>query len=1291
VECSLERGLVCKGQCFDFEIRIYCECGDSTSPKPQITTRSPEKRTTFPIIAIPIVPIAVVKKPTYIKICDPNVPNVEHPLSCSKFLQCVMAQNGTFIYAEKTCGDSMMFNPKAMVCDWPASVKAIKPKCGTTPEEIVKPQCPPNYVWSECAIPCNRACNYYGKQLRLAGNCTSASNDCLSGCLPLGSAVTCDYPKVWRDWKSCVELASCTCVGPNNEQLKPGQVIKISECQTCQCINNEYICADTPCARETIRKQVVTPKPGGKTQIITEEETIIEQIFTPEYITVCDPSVPHVEHPNSCYKFLHCQPARDGSWVYAVKTCYPDMMFNPQSMICDWPASVKAIKPNCGINPGEIEIWELKTKQVITSPRPGTTSSSRVTPRVTEKPLKIVSVPSKPQFVVEPTTGEVGYGSERIPHYIRICNPNVPHIEHPNSCYKFLHCQQAANGSWVYAVKTCYPDMMYNPQAMVCDWPASVKAMKPSCGVNPGEIEIWELKVIEKIITQRPGTVTEKTLKIVSSSPRPQYVIETEDKDVVDYAGGRIPHYIRICNPSVPHIEHPNSCYKFLHCQQAANGSWVYAVKTCYPDMMYNPQAMVCDWPASVKAMKPSCGVNPGEIEIWELKVIEQVITSRPGTTSSSRVTPRVTEKPLKIVSVPSKPQFVVEPTTGEVGYAGGRIPHYIRICDPSVPHIEHPNSCYKFLHCQPAPNGSWVYVVKTCYPDTMFNPQSMICDWPASVAAIKPNCGVNPGEIEIWEYISTERPLQSLTSPGSRTSPSSRVTPGIKIVPDTRTSPKPFATDKPTKKPQFFVETTQPEVIAFAEDKVPYFIRICDPRVPQVEHPESCYKFLLCQKSPNGTFVYAEKSCGDNLMFNPQIKDCDWPPNVQKIKPVCGKGLEILNQVTSRKPEQITTTTTTSTPLLPVIIVQSTVTPPSFCDQTKLVPLLPLLPDSAFTASSSLGPAFMPEAARLDSKSNGDSAGSWVSKTNDLNQYLQIEFPQSIPVYGVIVRGSPILDQYVTSFKILHSFDGQTFHVLDDTNNRPQIFSGSVDPRTPVKSMFKVPVEAKLIRIYPISWNGNIALRTELLGCQKTTYPITFGPVLTTTTRKPIIAVTQPQLFAEITTTVISIIVPEKPMCDDPLGVENSQISPNQITFSSIKDSGSVKTKVRKNPLEIIKLQSPRGWMPLTDNVNEFVMFDFLGNRNLTGVVTKGGEYGWVKSFNVLFSKDNVIWNKVVDETGRPQEFIANVDAYTPKKNLFRQPINAQYLKIQPTKWHSTIEMKLEPLGCFKPYREFA
>lgn len=77
------------------------------------------------------------------------------------------------------------------------------------------------------------------------------------------------------------------------------------------------------------------------------------------------------------------------------------------------------------------------------------------------------------------------------------------------------------------------------------------------------------------------------------------------------------------------------------------------------------------------------------------------------------------------------------------------------------------------------------------------------------------------------------------------------------------------------------------------------------------------------------------------------------------------------------------------------------------------------------------------------------------------------------------------------------------------------------------------------------------------------------------------------------------------------------------------------------------------------------------------------------MKSYNVLYSQDNIIWNKILDDVGKPREFLANVDSENEKKIFFKNPIKAQYLKIQPTRWHVAIEIKLEPIGCYEPYRK--
>lgn len=179
---------------------------------------------------------------------------------------------------------------------------------------------------------------------------------------------------------------------------------------------------------------------------------------------------------------------------------------------------------------------------------------------------------------------------------------------------------------------------------------------------------------------------------------------------------------------------------------------------------------------------------------------------------------------------------------------------------------------------------------------------------------------------------------------------------------------------------------------------------------------------------------------------------------------------------------------------------------------------------------------------------------GNWSPFKQDLNQYLQIEFPHPVPIYGIIVRGSPVLSQYVTSFKVLFSYDDSgIFHVIDDLNGNPQIFSGSVDSNTAIKNIFHRPLEAKFVRIYPLSWEQSIALRVEILGCTRDPgkHLITFPPVGPTT---PIYII--PPTLATETAPILQItppsfiITPVVPICDDPLGVENSQISPNQIKF---------------------------------------------------------------------------------------------------------------------------------------------
>lgn len=269
--------------------------------------------------------------------------------------------------------------------------------------------------------------------------------------------------------------------------------------------------------------------------------------------------------------------------------------------------------------------------------------------------------------------------------------------------------------------------------------------------------------------------------------------------------------------------------------------------------------------------------------------------------------------------------------------------------------------------------------------------------------------------------------------------------------------------------------------------------------------------------------------------------------------------------------------------------------------------------------------------------------------------QYLQIAFATPIPLFGVIMRGSPIFDQYVTSFKILHSSEGIAFHYLVDETTHPQIFRGPIDSRTPVKSLFKIPIEAKVIRIYPLTWHGAIAIRAELLGCSRER-----------------VNITTPHHEEKH----------EELLCDDPLGVSNGKMSLNQITLSSFKGD-LPEDEARKQ----LSLTANYGWRPAIDSPNEFIQFDFLELRNVTGIETKGGEFGWVTAYNIQYTQDLSIWSTIQNIEGTPQLFLANFDSHSPKVNHFKYPIQARAVKVIPIKWHDCIELKIEPIGCFAPY----
>ena len=91
--------------------------------------------------------------------------------------------------------------------------------------------------------------------------------------------------------------------------MKPTQIVIESDCETCQCLNNEYIC-------------------------VTSNHCKTPEIALPNS-TVCNPDLAIIEHTYDCSKYLVCTYNDEGEEYYKTEECSPLDFFNPKTSKCE--------------------------------------------------------------------------------------------------------------------------------------------------------------------------------------------------------------------------------------------------------------------------------------------------------------------------------------------------------------------------------------------------------------------------------------------------------------------------------------------------------------------------------------------------------------------------------------------------------------------------------------------------------------------------------------------------------------------------------------------------------------------------------------------------------------------------------------------------------------------------------------------------------------------------------------------------------------------------------------------
>ncbi|KAJ9596533.1 hypothetical protein L9F63_012432, partial [Diploptera punctata] len=160
--------------------------------------------------------------------------------------------------------------------------------------------CPDGEVWG-CIIPCSQLCSNFEYKLKQDGYCLDSDDCCINQ-----YTLQCGPESLWRDKLTCVESRDCMCVTPSGKLVKPGIPVNETDCEVCQCINNQIECDDSDC------KKILTTQ-----EILPTRSTTLKYVKTTG-VTVITTGVPVTPPPL-------CSPER---FIYLIELTEPRFKFS---------------------------------------------------------------------------------------------------------------------------------------------------------------------------------------------------------------------------------------------------------------------------------------------------------------------------------------------------------------------------------------------------------------------------------------------------------------------------------------------------------------------------------------------------------------------------------------------------------------------------------------------------------------------------------------------------------------------------------------------------------------------------------------------------------------------------------------------------------------------------------------------------------------------------------------------------------------------------------------------------
>jgi len=107
--------------------------------------------------------------------------------------------------------------------------------------------------------------------------------------------------------------------------------------------------------------------------------------------------------------------------------------------------------------------------------------------------------------------------------------------------------------------------------------------------------------------------------------------------------------------------------------------------------------------------------------------------------------------------------------------------------------------------------------------------------------------------------------------------------------------------------------------------------------------------------------------------------------------------------------------------------------------------------------------------------------------------------------------------------------------------------------------------------------------------------------------------------------------------------------------------------------------------WTAENSDFDQALAIDLGMVKNVTGIATQGRAHSneFVLEYRIQYGTNGKDWTDYKEVDGLPKLFRGNVDGDYVVRNNFDQPIIAQWLRINPTRWQDRITLRVEVYGC--------